>query len=132
MLKLLESLPSLTTGAYLFSCTGGETPAVVSTEIKGDLDAKMLDALRELAQQRGDDPDGFRRALPTTCGTRFAQPCRDSAFLRRSLSVFWAMADRVFKEYMTNTAISMKSAMHWHCGTPSFTPSSTRPRRAQM
>jgi integrase len=57
MLVLLESLPSFTGGEFLFSRNGGESPAVVTTEIKDDLDAKMLDALRELARQRGDDPD---------------------------------------------------------------------------
>jgi integrase len=57
MLRLLEGLPSLTKGDYLFSRNGGETPAVVSADIKNDLDAKMLDALRELAQERGADPD---------------------------------------------------------------------------
>jgi hypothetical protein len=66
MLKLLESLPSPTTGDYLFSRTGGETPAIVSTEIKPDLDAKMLDALCELAQQSGEDPCGAAAGLPTT------------------------------------------------------------------
>jgi integrase len=57
MLRLLENLPSLTNGGCLFSRNGGETPAIVSADIKDDLDAKMLDALRELAQQRGADPD---------------------------------------------------------------------------
>jgi hypothetical protein len=57
MLAILETLPLFTGGDYLFSRNFGETPAVVSTEIKDDLDAKMLDALRQLAQQRGDDPD---------------------------------------------------------------------------
>ena len=57
ILKILESLPSFANGDYMFSRNGGETPAVVATEIKDDLDAKMLDALRELARQRGDDPD---------------------------------------------------------------------------
>jgi integrase len=56
-LRLLESLPVFVSGGdHLFSRNGGETPAVVSTEIKDDLDAKMADALRQLAQQRGDDP----------------------------------------------------------------------------
>jgi integrase len=60
VLKLLESLPSFTSGDYLFSRNGGASPAVVSTEIKDDLDAKMSDALRQLAQQRGDDPDELK------------------------------------------------------------------------
>jgi integrase len=57
MLAILETLPLFAGGDFLFSRNGGETPAVVATEIKDNLDAKMLDALRELAQQRGDDPD---------------------------------------------------------------------------
>jgi integrase len=57
MLRLIESLPSFTGGDSLFSRNFGETPAVVSTEIKDDLDAKMLDALRDLARQRGAEPD---------------------------------------------------------------------------
>ena len=56
MLNILESLPSLN-GDCLFSRNGGETPAVVSADIKDDLDAKMLEALRELPQLRGADPD---------------------------------------------------------------------------
>jgi integrase len=56
-LRLLEELPAPVRGDCLFSRNGGETSAVVSTEIKDDLDAKMSDALRLLAQQRGDDPD---------------------------------------------------------------------------
>jgi integrase len=57
MLKILETLPSFAGGPFLFSRTGGETPAVISTEIKGDLDAKIFEVLRELAQQRGAEPD---------------------------------------------------------------------------
>jgi integrase len=57
MLAILETLPLFAGGDFLFSRNGGETPAVVATEIKDNLDAKMLDALRELAQQRGDHPD---------------------------------------------------------------------------
>jgi integrase len=57
MLKILENVPSLNNGDCLFSRNGGETPAVVSTEVKHDLDTKMLDALREMARQRGTNPD---------------------------------------------------------------------------
>jgi integrase len=55
MLAILETLPLFAGGDFLFSRNGGETPAVVSAEIKNDLDAKMLGALQELARQRGDD-----------------------------------------------------------------------------
>jgi integrase len=56
MLRILEGLPIFVGGDHLFSRNAGRRPAVVSTEIKAELDAKMLDALRELAEQRGDDP----------------------------------------------------------------------------
>lgn len=62
MLRLLEELPSPVLGDCLFSRNSGETPAVVSTEIKTDLDARMLEVLRELAEKRGGDPDEV--ALP--------------------------------------------------------------------
>jgi len=41
---------------FLFSRNAGRRPAVMSTEIKDDLDARMLRTLRAVARQRGDDP----------------------------------------------------------------------------
>jgi integrase len=57
MLRILESLPIFVSGGdFLFSRNAGRRPAVMSTEIKDDLDARMLRTLRAMARQRGDDP----------------------------------------------------------------------------
>src|SRR6266404_2696266 len=57
MLQILESLPIFVSGGdFLFSRNAGRTPAVMSTEIKDDLDRRMLRTLRAMARQRGDDP----------------------------------------------------------------------------
>jgi integrase len=57
MLQILESLPIFVSGGdFLFSRNAGRRPAVMSTEIKADLDARMLLTLRAMAKQRGDDP----------------------------------------------------------------------------
>jgi integrase len=61
MLRILESLPVFVSGGdYLFSRNAGRKPAVMSTEIKNDLDARMLRTLRAMARQRGDDPAGVK------------------------------------------------------------------------
>lgn len=56
MLQILEGLPQFIGGEFLFSRNAGRKPAVMSTEIKDDLDAAMVVVLKEMAQQRGDDP----------------------------------------------------------------------------
>jgi integrase len=57
MLRILEGLPVFVSGGdYLFSRNAGRRPAVMTTEIKDDLDARMLRTLRAMARQRGDDP----------------------------------------------------------------------------
>jgi integrase len=57
MLQILESLPIFVSGGdFLFSRNAGRRPAVMSTEIKAALDARMLRTLRAVARQRGDDP----------------------------------------------------------------------------
>ena len=43
-------------GEYLFSIAEGERPVWVSNKVKRRLDARMLDILRGLARERGDDP----------------------------------------------------------------------------
>jgi integrase len=59
MLQILESLPVFVSGGdFLFSRNAGRRPAVMSTEIKDDLDRRMLRTLRAMAKQRGDDPVG--------------------------------------------------------------------------
>jgi integrase len=61
MLRILEGLPIFVSGGeFLFSRNAGRRPAVMSTEIKDDLDARMLRTLRAMARQRGDDPAGMK------------------------------------------------------------------------
>jgi integrase len=55
MLQILETLPVFVGGDFLFSRNAGRRPAVMSTEIKDDLDARMLRTLRAMARKRGDD-----------------------------------------------------------------------------
>jgi integrase len=57
ILAVLSGLPRFNGGEYLFSTTNGERPAWVADRVKRRLDAAMLEILRELARQRGDDPD---------------------------------------------------------------------------
>jgi integrase len=57
MLRILEGLPIFVSGGeFLFSRNAGRRPAVMSTEIKDGLDARMVRTLRAMARQRGDDP----------------------------------------------------------------------------
>jgi integrase len=44
-------------GRYLFSCNGGETPMCLSVDMKAQLDAEMVKVLREIAVERGEDPE---------------------------------------------------------------------------
>ena len=55
MLKILEALPRFQ-GDYLFSISGAK-PVSISSDVKTRLDGAMLSELREIAKQRGDDPD---------------------------------------------------------------------------
>jgi integrase len=57
MLRILEGLPQFVGGDFLFSHAAGRSPAVMSTGLKNDLDARMLDILRALARKRGDPAD---------------------------------------------------------------------------
>jgi integrase len=56
LLRILESLPLFAGGDFLFSHSAGRTPAIMSSETKDVLDARMLRTLRALARKRGDDP----------------------------------------------------------------------------
>jgi integrase len=62
MLRILESLPQFSgNDPFLFSRNFGRSPAIMSTELKDDLDARMLRTLRALARQRGEDhPDSVK------------------------------------------------------------------------
>jgi integrase len=44
-------------GRFLFSFDGGETPMKVAGRMKEQIDAEMLKVLREIAVERGDDPE---------------------------------------------------------------------------
>lgn len=80
ILQVLEGLPQFSGGGeFLFSLNHGRGRAVIGTEVKRKVDAAMLGALREMALERGDDPD--RVTLPhwvnhdirRTCRTNFSR-----------------------------------------------------------
>jgi integrase len=54
-LTVLEGLPKLNGGPYLFSTTNGEKPIWMGTKVKQQLDRRMLRTLRALARVRGED-----------------------------------------------------------------------------
>jgi hypothetical protein len=60
MLQILEKLPVFAKGDYLFSRSMGRTPAIMSADIKSDLDQRMLRTLRAMARKRGDDIDAAK------------------------------------------------------------------------
>jgi len=49
-------VPMFAGGDFLFSHSAGRTAAIMSSENKDALDARMLRTLRALARTRGDDP----------------------------------------------------------------------------
>jgi integrase len=49
-------------GRYMFSFNGGEKPMTVGDGVKEQIDAEMLRVLREIAVERGDDPDSVELA----------------------------------------------------------------------
>jgi integrase len=55
MIEVLESLPRFEHGDFLFSTTMGHKPLHIGTKVKAAIDAKMLEELRLLAKERGDD-----------------------------------------------------------------------------
>jgi integrase len=62
ILEVLSGLPRFNGGEYLFSTTNGERPAWIADRVKRRLDAAMLNTLRELARQHGDDPEKVKLA----------------------------------------------------------------------
>ncbi|HXB77797.1 MAG TPA: integrase arm-type DNA-binding domain-containing protein [Bradyrhizobium sp.] len=56
MLRIIETVPMFAGGDFLFSHSAGRTAAIMSSENKDALDARMLRTLRALARTRGDDP----------------------------------------------------------------------------
>lgn len=55
-IAVLDALPRLNGGKYLFSTTNGESPTWMGTKVKARLDRRMLLTLRALARIQGDDP----------------------------------------------------------------------------
>ena len=49
-------------GRFLFSYDGGESPMHLGDNMKNQIDAEMLKVLREIAVERGDDPDDVELA----------------------------------------------------------------------
>lgn len=63
MLKVLESLPEIGSGDFVFSTSGGEKPVWMSNKIKRALDRRMLSILRARARITGEhDPQKVRLA----------------------------------------------------------------------
>ena len=59
ILEVLATIPRFTQGDHVFSTTFGEKPAW-GAKIKKRLDELMLEELRSLAEERGDDPGKIR------------------------------------------------------------------------
>jgi integrase len=57
ILEILETLPRLTSGDFLFSATFGATPVWMTDKGKRRIDARMLRTLRAFARMRGADPE---------------------------------------------------------------------------
>jgi len=55
-LQILGQLPTFE-GQYLFSLSCGKKPVTMPQRIKRRIDERMLKALKEMAVERGDDPD---------------------------------------------------------------------------
>ena len=60
MIDILNSLPRFNGGDLLFSTTQGRKPFWMGTKVKNNIDAKMLDQLQRIAQQRGNDPQKIK------------------------------------------------------------------------
>jgi integrase len=56
VLALLRTLPRFVGGDYLFTTTGGRKPVNGFSNVKKELDRRMLRTLEALARLRGDDP----------------------------------------------------------------------------
>ena len=49
--------PASKRGRFLFSYDGGESPMHLGDSMKKQIDSEMLNVLREIAVERGDDPE---------------------------------------------------------------------------
>ena len=59
-LAVLDALEKGEDGDYVFSTTGGRRPVRGSGAAKKQLDALMLQALKEAARERGEDPESVK------------------------------------------------------------------------
>jgi integrase len=55
--NIVDSLPRFKRGNFLFSTTHGQKPAWINSNVKKELDARMLRTLKALARMRGDNSD---------------------------------------------------------------------------
>jgi integrase len=56
MLQILETLPSFKASNLLFSTSLGKKPLWMGSKVKDAIDVKMLEQLRAIAAERGNDP----------------------------------------------------------------------------
>ena len=56
MMEIIDGLPRFKAGDFLFSTTFGAKPMAIGSRVKGIIDASMLEQLRVVAKERGDDP----------------------------------------------------------------------------
>ena len=60
MIEIVDSLPDFKHGDLLFSTTMGRKPLHLGSKVKAAIDAKMLEALRLIAAERGNDPQRMK------------------------------------------------------------------------
>ena len=53
--QIIETLPRIKGGSFLFSLSAGKYPLTIGAEIKRDLDRRMLRTLRAIARRRSED-----------------------------------------------------------------------------
>jgi integrase len=82
-------------GKFLFSRNGGESPMSLSESMKEQLDAEMLRVLREIAVERGDDPEDVELAHFTNHDVRRTVRSRLSRIKGISLEAKEAMLAHV-------------------------------------
>jgi hypothetical protein len=77
--KVFDSLPPGKGDHFVFSCDGGRTPmSTRGTTLKNRLDRLMLQALRERAKARGEDPDKIGMVLRPWKNHDVRRTCRST------------------------------------------------------
>ena len=56
MLEIIERLPRFKAGKFLFSTTAGKSAVWLGDKVKSKIDRMMIDELRKMASERGEDP----------------------------------------------------------------------------